>query len=227
MKDSKTIYIFIGPPGSGKGTLAQECVKQLGFATLSTGALCREHISQQTEIGKNIDFIIKSGKLISDSLVTAMVDDWLARHVGGYGALVIDGYPRTDRQVRDFVNLVRAKYAGAVVRIVKFDISDEAVVARLSRRLVCQGCQAIYSTAPATECAPKKTGFCDVCGKMLVQRTDDTPEVIKNRLAIYHEHDPSPVFVELGYLVETIDADRRLEEVFDDFRRLVVHGSTR
>ena len=72
LQKQKSIFIFLGPPGSGKGSLSQFCVKRLGWQQLSTGNLCREHIARQTEIGKQIDFAIKSGKLISDSLIIEM-----------------------------------------------------------------------------------------------------------------------------------------------------------
>ena len=77
MKRRKDIVIFLGPPGSGKGSLSQLCVKRLGWHQLSTGNLCREHIARGTEIGTQIDFAIKSGKLIADSLILEMVHDWL------------------------------------------------------------------------------------------------------------------------------------------------------
>ncbi|TET07002.1 hypothetical protein E3J79_00195 [Candidatus Dependentiae bacterium] len=73
MKRQMEIYLFIGPPGSGKGSLAQKCIRELGWKKFSTGNECRKHVSEQTEIGKEIDFAIKSGKLITDELVIAMV----------------------------------------------------------------------------------------------------------------------------------------------------------
>lgn len=81
MNQHKRIYIFLGPPGAGKGSLSQLCTKRLGWRQLSTGNLCREHIARQSDIGKQIDFAIKSGKLISDSLVIDMVYEWLSKEL--------------------------------------------------------------------------------------------------------------------------------------------------
>jgi adenylate kinase len=223
MKSGGIVYIFIGPPGSGKGTLAQECVKQFHWATLSTGALCRQHISQQTEIGKQIDLIIKSGKLISDNLVTSMVDEWLAQQVNKAEGIILDGYPRTEQQVTLLFDLLRTKYAGLQLRVVKFDISDESVIRRLSSRLMCQNkeCQAIYSTYPGAGLAPKKPSVCDRCSSPLVQRPDDKPGVIHDRLVVYHQHDPSAIFEKMGQKVEVINADRPFDEIFDGFKHLI------
>jgi adenylate kinase len=223
MKIGGKIYIFIGPPGSGKGTLAQECVRNLKWATLSTGALCRQHISQQTEIGKQIDLIIKSGKLISDELVTSMVDEWLASQINNAKGIILDGYPRTEQQVSMLFELLRTKYAGVQLRVVKFDISDKSVIRRLSSRLMCQNksCQAVYSILPEAGLAPKQQNICDRCSSALMQRADDMPEVIQDRLIVYHQHDPSAIFERMGQKVEIIGADRPFTEIFDDFKYLI------
>jgi adenylate kinase len=220
----KTVYIFMGPPGSGKGTLAQRCVQDFGWATLSTGALCRKHISEQTEIGKQIDFIIKSGKLISDELVSAMVDHWLGEQSLQAPAIVLDGYPRTEAQVHLLHKLLQTKYPSLDLRIIKLGISDDEVIKRLSSRLVCtnKNCQAIYSVlAGSGLLAPKKAMICDLCGAALEIRADDKPEVIKNRLAVYHQHDLTSAFEKSGCHVDVIDADRPFEVIFEDFKRLV------
>lgn len=223
MKICGKIYIFIGPPGSGKGTLAQECVKDLKWATLSTGALCRQHISQQTEIGKQIDLIIKSGKLISDELVTSMVDEWLTSQINNAKGIILDGYPRTEQQVSMFFELLRTRYAGAQLHVVKFDIGDKSVIRRLSSRLMCQNknCQAVYSMLPEANLAPKQQNMCDHCSCVLMQRADDKPEVIQDRLIVYHQYDPSAFFERMGQRVEIIGADRPFTEIFDDFKRLI------
>lgn len=223
MKNCGKIYIFIGPPGSGKGTLAQKCVADFQWATLSTGALCRQHISQQTEIGKQIDLIIKSGKLISDELVTSMVDEWLASQINNAKGIILDGYPRTEQQVAMLFDLLRTKYAGVQLCVVKFDISDESVIRRLSSRLMCQNknCQAVYSTVPEAGLAPKQQNLCDRCSSALVQRADDKPEVIRDRLIVYHQHDPSAIFERLGQKLEIINADRPFVDIYDDFKHLI------
>ena len=223
MKNVATVYIFIGPPGSGKGTLAQECVKEFNWVTLSTGALCRQHISAQTEIGKQIDLIIKSGKLISDALITSMVDEWLAKQINNAGGIILDGYPRTDKQVMLLFDLLRTKYPGLRLRVVKFDICDESVIKRLSSRLMCQNkaCQAVYSMLPGSELAPRQPNICDRCLGALIQRVDDEPEVIRDRLLVYHQHDPSNVFEKMGQAVELINADRPFNEILSDFKQLI------
>ncbi len=223
MKNGSTIYIFIGPPGSGKGTLAQECVRELDWVALSTGALCRQHISQQTEIGKQIDLIIKSGKLISDVLVTSMVDEWLSKQVGKVRGIILDGYPRTEQQVMLLFDLLHTKYPDVHLRVVKFDISDDIVVNRLSGRLMCQNkeCQAVYSTVPGAGLAPKKVNVCDRCSGTLMSRVDDKPEVIRDRLIVYHQHDPSRLFEQMGQSVEIIDANKPFNEILSDFIQLI------
>ncbi len=223
MNNVAKIYIFIGPPGSGKGTMAQECVKELHWATLSTGALCRQHIGQQTEIGKQIDLIIKSGKLIPDELIASMVEEWLAKQVDEAEGIILDGYPRTEQQVKLLYNLLLTKYPGVHLGVVKFDISDDIVIERLSSRLICQNkdCQAVYSTAPTAGLAPKRAQQCDRCSGLLVQRADDKPDVIRDRLAVYHQHDTSVVFEKIGQAIDVINADRPFDEIARDFKQLI------
>ena len=99
------VILFIGPPGSGKGTLSQKCVQKLGWQQISTGDLCRRHIAKQTEIGKSIDFAIKSGKLVSDGLISQMVFDWFRQENIESDVVILDGYPRTVNQAKDFDEL--------------------------------------------------------------------------------------------------------------------------
>lgn len=221
----RTIYIFIGPPGSGKGTLAQRCVDEFGWAKLSTGDLCRFHISRQTEIGKQIDFLIKAGKLIPDDIISEMVSDWLLSRIDSFNGIILDGYPRTELQVQMLFDLVEKKCTGLRLRAVKFDISDDVVVRRLSNRRICEkhDCQEVYSLLADAKLAPKKDMICDRCGSCLIQRNDDKVEVIRDRLTIYHLHDPSAVFAKRGQIVEKIDSSRPLNEVFTDFKHLIQH----
>lgn len=222
MKGARTIYIFIGPPGSGKGTLAQCCVEKFGWVKLSTGDLCRLHISQQTELGKQIDILIKSGKLIPDDIITSMVAEWLTSKVTVSSGIILDGYPRTEQQVQMFLDLVQSQFFDCNLKVVKFDISDAAVINRLSNRLICckNDCQEVYSLLSHTNLSPKTQMVCDRCGSTLVQREDDKVDVIRDRLAIYHQYDPSAIFVKMGQPVERIDSDKPLSEVFDKFKQL-------
>lgn len=219
----RDIYIFMGPPGAGKGTLSASCIREFGWRQLSTGDLCREQIAAQTEIGKQIDFIIKSGKLISDSLIAAMVEEWLALHKGESSPLILDGFPRTVVQARMFHQALQAKGLLSRVRFVLLEVPDDVVIRRLVQRALCsnKGCQAIYSLEEGSGSLEGKV--CQKCGDPLVRRADDQEETIRARLAVYHEHahDMLRFFEENGYECIKIKGDGSVDAVFSLFKKKI------
>jgi len=222
---SNCAIIFIGPPGSGKGTLSNLCVNTLGWEQLSTGNLCRKHISERTSIGQQIDFAIKSGKLISDRLMTDMVDEWLAIESLLNKTLILDGYPRTIPQAQALDELLKTKYTSLKLHIFRFVIPDECVISRLSSRYICSNnkCQAVYSLAEGSKLAPKQSMICDVCNSPLYQRKDDTQEAIHDRMIVYHMHEQELIsfYRNAGYEVIEVDANRPHQEVFESFKQFI------
>ncbi len=188
MKSLKDIYIFIGPPGSGKGSLSHLCKKSFGWAHLSTGNLCRQHIARMTDIGLQIDQAIKSGKLISDDLMIDMVNQWIKEVALSSQGIILDGFPRTVSQAKALDDLFSQKeFVDASVTIVSMNINDEQVINRLKTRLVCQNeaCQAVYSFLPSQV---SKGLTCQECKDVLIQRVDDNSDVVYERLKTYHHY---------------------------------------
>jgi adenylate kinase len=224
LNSQKDIYIFIGPPGSGKGTLSQYCIKKLGWRQLSTGALCRKHINENTEIGKKIDFAIKSGKLISDELVVAMVEEWLLSNADRFNALILDGFPRTTAQAEALHNLLYAKLHNFRLKIVKFFISDDVVVKRLCSRLICKNndCQTVYSDS-CESLEPSESMKCDSCNDVLIRRSDDTLSAVQDRLKIYHMHERYLLefYQKNGFLINHVNVEKPLDDIFIDFQNLI------
>lgn len=222
---SEEIYIFVGPPGSGKGSLANLCAERLGWNNLSTGNLCRKHIAEQTEIGKEIDFAIKSGKLVSDELISKMVEQWFVAEDAGQGVVILDGYPRTVKQAEIFDKLLKGSLENLKLHLVQLLVSDETVLQRLSSRLVCSNkeCQAVYSAQPGSLCAPKVDSICDICASKVVRRVDDDESATHKRLQIYHQHTNSLLdfYRRMGYDIAKINVEKPLEMVFDDFIKTV------
>ncbi len=216
------LYVFIGPPGSGKGTLAQLCTQELGWEQVSTGNLCRKHIAEKTEIGKEIDFTIKSGKLIPDSLMTRMIGDWFSEH-RGRSIVILDGYPRTIGQAESFNTLIANMSLPLPVKVINFVIDDEKLIERLSYRLICENkeCQAAYSLVPGSSQAPRKKGLCDKCNSPITKRADDSLTAIKERLKIYHQHEQELVkfFERFGYFVHKLFTDKPVRDLFDQLKR--------
>lgn len=223
MNSKRNIIIFIGPPGSGKGSLSHLCKEHLNWEQLSTGNLCRNHIAQGTKIGKQIDEVIKAGKLISDDLVIAMVDDWLSSQTAQH--IILDGYPRTVVQAQALRKLLTDKFNEVTVSIVKLTISDEQVIARLMGRSVCQNqhCQAVYSTLESSGLAPKKKMTCDKCNSLLVKRADDGVEVIRERLKTYYSYEKGLVdyYTSAAIEVKKLEVEKPLVEVFSELKALV------
>ncbi len=220
---TRKVFIFSGPPGSGKGSLSQLCVTQLGFKQISTGDLCRQHIEKHTEIGKKIDFIIKSGKLIPDSLITKMVYEWFLMHAEDGASVILDGYPRTVVQAEAFYAMTVDGTLPLRVGVMQLVIEDAIVVKRLSSRQTCKNkeCQAVYSTLPASNLLSQKAGICDRCEYEVEQRKDDMPEVIQERLRVYHQHEQELLkfYKKAGYKIIEIDGDKPLQNMFLQFQR--------
>lgn len=177
---TKTIFSFFGPPGSGKGTLAQKLVQRLNFQVLSTGNLCREHVSNGTEFGKMLDQYLKNGQLIPDALITDMVIDWLVLHEKRIDPVILDGFPRTQGQAKQFFDFLKKTPEAYHFRVVFIEIPDDEIVKRLSSRFVCsnKNCQTSFSESD-------NLTYCKLCNSSLVRRDDDKEDVVRERLKQY------------------------------------------
>jgi adenylate kinase len=216
------IYIFMGPPGAGKGSLSSLCCQKLGWEQLSTGNLCREHIAQNSDIGKQIDFLIKSGKLISDSLILTLVRDWLFDRVQQKKTIILDGFPRTLSQATALDTFLKREVSQVSLRIVKMELADEIVIQRLASRVICENnrCQAVYSAS--TNWASGLA--CNFCRHPLIRRTDDSDvRVIQERLMVYHNNISGLLsyYEQSGRKIETLNVESSLEDVFCRFSKIV------
>jgi adenylate kinase len=173
--------ILIGPPGAGKGTQASAIKKKYEVAHISTGDMLRENVNAGTELGFEAKKFMDAGSLVSDELILNMMRERLNQPDAKSGFL-LDGFPRTVAQAEALDELMD-EMSLALDAVVLLDVPDEIVVNRLSNRRVCSSCGAIYNT----EAHPTQTeGICDVCSGSVIQRDDDRDDVIRNRLAVYH-----------------------------------------
>ncbi len=173
---TRTIYSFFGPPGSGKGTLAQKLVSRNNFQMLSTGNLCRQHVAQETAFGKMLDGYVKQGHLIPDALVTDMVIDWITTQSDKESPIILDGFPRTKGQAELFLAFVK-QTPDVDFSVISFLVPDEEIVQRLSQRVVCanKACQSSFTVND-------NISVCTFCGSALTKREDDKEHVIRERL---------------------------------------------
>jgi adenylate kinase len=171
--------ILLGPPGGGKGTQGELIEKKYGFPKISTGDLLRREVQEKTPLGEMAKAKMNQGELVSDDIVIEMIKQKIFQpeYKRGY---VLDGFPRNIGQAQKLEE-IEEKRPEIVIDI---HLSEQALIQRLSARRICSGCGAIYNLLALN---PKKGGTCDVCGSELIQREDDAPEVIKERLKVYHE----------------------------------------
>jgi adenylate kinase len=180
-KEQLTIFTFFGPPGCGKGTLANKLAERLGFEVLSTGNLCRNHIAQCSDFGKTLNEYLKRGNLVPDALILEMVADWLKPLVDKRLSVVLDGFPRTEGQAAGFLDYFKSNVKGYQFRVILVNLPDDEIVKRISKRLVCENkaCQKPFSTLLQV------VDKCDICGSSLTKRDDDREEVVRDRLMVY------------------------------------------
>ena len=170
--------ILLGAPGAGKGTQAEKICQKNNIPTISTGNILREALKSGTEMGLKAKSYMDEGKLVPDEVVIAIIKERLAKDDCQKG-FILDGFPRTVPQAEalDAMGIV-------IDRVIDIEVADEAIQKRLSGRRVCESCGASYHV----DYKPSKVeGVCDKCGGKTVQRRDDHPDTIKERLHVYHE----------------------------------------
>jgi adenylate kinase len=200
--------IFLGPPGAGKGTQAKRIAERYGVPHLSTGDMLREAVSRGTELGKLAKPIMDSGELVPDDLIMRMVEERLSRP-DSKGGVVFDGFPRTIPQAEALDRILG--HHGFKPLVVDFDVSEDKLVRRLAGRWTCSVGGEIYNIY---EHPPKVPGVCDVDGGKLVQRSDDRPEVVKERLAAYERKTkPLTDYYRRRGVLEVVDGSAGVEKV--------------
>ncbi len=214
MPSQALIVILLGPPGSGKGTQAVRLTKELGIPHISTGDLFRENMGKNTELGQKAKTFINAGKLVPDELVLDMLFDRVSKPDAAKGYL-LDGFPRTLPQAEAFGKSLR----GEKVVVLNLDVPDEVIVKRLEGRRTCKNCGNIHHLEFSP---PKSAGICDKCGGELVQRSDDTAEVIKERLRVYHaQTKPLVAYYQKMGILHTVDGTKAPDEIFKQLISLV------
>ncbi len=202
--------IMLGAPGAGKGTQADMLAEGLGIPHISTGDLFRANIGGGTELGMKAKQFMDKGELVPDSLTVEMLFDRVAADDCKQG-YVLDGFPRTIPQA-DVLKKALEERNDRIDFAVNVDVPDENIVRRMSGRRACPKCGQTYHIEHVP---PKKEGICDKCGSELVQRDDDKPETVKNRLKVYHDQtQPLIDYYEKEGVLKTVDGTKPMEEVF-------------
>ncbi len=202
-------YIFLGPPGAGKGTQSKRVAKQWGVPHLSTGDMLREAIASRTELGRVAKPIMERGELVPDDLVLRMVEERLQQKDAEAG-FVFDGFPRTLPQAQQLDGILDKRGFGKPV-VVEFCVDEDALIRRLSGRRMCSVGGEIYNLHDAP---PKVAGLCDRDGGKLVQRPDDRPEVVQERLRAYDRQTrPLAEYYRRQGVLDKVDASKGMEDV--------------
>lgn len=214
-KDSKTILILLGPPGSGKGSQAVHLKDRMQLAHISTGDLLRKNVQQGTDLGQKAKAFMEKGELVPDTIILDMLFERIQEPDCQQG-YILDGFPRTVAQAEALQSRLPTQDH---IYVINLDISDASVVERITQRQVCSQCSATYHAKNAPS---RKSGVCDTCQSKLETRTDDTKEVVLKRLAVYHSQTaPLIDFYTNKHLLKTVDASQSKDEVLNKILSIV------
>jgi adenylate kinase len=202
--------IFIGPPGSGKGTQAKRLASRFGIPHISTGDMLREAVADGTDLGRQAAPIMASGGLVSDDLMIGIINDRLAKSDAGRG-FILDGFPRTIVQAEKLDGLVGN--GEEPLRVLQLLVPDDAIVRRITLRRTCASCGAIYHLENNP---PANDGVCDRCGAEVIARPDDNEEAVRKRLESFHRQTmPVAAYYKSKNVLREVDGIGPVDEVFE------------
>jgi adenylate kinase len=214
---SELNLILFGPPGAGKGTQAERLRSDFQLPYIATGDMLRANVKEGTELGKKAKEYMDAGELVPDDLIVAMAADRLGNQDAQDG-FILDGFPRTVPQA-EALGRQLLQMGRRVTAVLLIDVPDDELVRRLSGRRVCVKSGHNYHTEFDP---PKHEGVCDQDGSRLIQRDDDKPDVILNRLRVYHEQtEPLVEYYDEQGLMRRIDGTRTQVEVNDHIRAVI------
>lgn len=170
--------IFLGAPGAGKGTQAEVVCEKYSIPAISTGNILREALKSGTEMGLKAKTFMDAGELVPDEILIGIIKDRLNEDDCKNG-FILDGFPRTIPQAEALDTM-----GVTIDKVIDIEVSDERIVQRMSGRRVCEKCGSSYHTQYKK---PREEGVCNQCGGTLIQRKDDHPDTVKDRLRVYHE----------------------------------------
>ncbi len=205
-------FIFLGPPGVGKGTLASKLSEKKGIKHISTGDIFRAEIKNKTELGLKVINITSRGEYVPDEITNEIVKKVLTSKDIQDSGFLLDGYPRTINQAEFLI-----KEGLQPQKAILLDAPTEVIIERLSGRRACQKCKQNYHVKYKK---PQQENICDLDGETLIQRTDDMPEAIQKRLGVYK--DQTKILIDFyqkqGILVK-FNANKKPAEIFEDIER--------
>jgi adenylate kinase len=202
--------ILLGPPGAGKGTQSAGLVERHGMKQLSTGDMLRAAVKAETPVGVEAKAVMERGELVSDAIVSSLIDENLAAMPADQGA-IFDGYPRTVAQAQD-LDRILGKHERGLDHVIELAVNEDALVERIVGRFSCANCGALYHE---TANPPKEEGVCDACGSTeFKRRPDDNEQTVRTRMEEYRAKTAPilPGYEERG-IVSRIDGMGAIDEV--------------
>ena len=205
--------ILLGAPGAGKGTQAEILCDRLNIPTISTGNMIREAMKSGTEMGLKAKEYAENGKLVPDEVVIGIVDERL-RMEDCQNGFILDGFPRTIPQAEALDRM-----GIAIDRVVDINVPDEVITRRVSGRRACLDCGSTYHIDTKK---PNVEGICDRCGSTLVQRKDDLPETVLERLHVYHaQTEPLRDYYAAAGKLLVVDGQQGIQEIAEQTLELL------
>ena len=209
--------ILLGPPGAGKGTQSKKLQERYNIPQVSTGDILRQAVKKGTDLGKEAQVYMESGRLVPDSIVIGLIKERIKKPdcEGGY---ILDGFPRNLVQAEKLSETLKAMNQD-IDSVIEIEVNTSELINRLTGRATCRGCGAMYHKRSRP---PKLSGSCDECGGELYQRSDDNRETILRRMQVYQsETAPLKGFYEKEGNLKTIPGHGTVEEIFSRMCDLV------